>query len=130
MTQRYMTVGRAQFSFEFLEIFGRWDVIAGNNYERHDEDESRRSLWRRMLGRRHMGGRGREGVSVTHRVIKREAPTSRKRKLRRMRQREEVVPRDWEEEKEENIGEGGGGGGVAGGQVQASRSMAGRKLAV
>ena len=76
------------------------------------------------------GGRGREGVSVTHRVIKREAPTSRKRKLRRMRQREEVVPRDWEEEKEENIGEGGGGGGVAGGQVQASRSMAGRKLAV
>ena len=61
------------------------DVVAGNNYDKQDEDESRRSLcWRRKLCRG-------EGVTVTHWVIKREAnanqqrgaDVSRKRKLRR-----------------------------------------------
>ena len=89
MTPRYLTVGTTHFNFERLEM-KRLHVITGNNYDKHDKDERRRSFWRRMLSRAY-GGRGRR-LFVTHRVIKREAPTSRKRKLRRMRQSGEGCP--------------------------------------
>ena len=66
--------------WKYLHI--RLHVITGNDYDKHDEDESRRSFWRRMLSR---AGGGGGHLFVTHWVIKREAPTSRKRKLMRMR---------------------------------------------
>ena len=84
--------------WKYLHI--RLHVITGNDYDKHDEDKSRRSFWRRMLSRarEHMGGGGGR-LFVTHWEIKREAPTSRKRKLRRMRQRDE----GWDWKEEENL---------------------------